>query len=145
MKQDERSFAVDRCAGEELGWQLKKKQGQKRYCGCSCSFAFKNCMPMRPTQQRRETMTQGKRRKLLVMDVGSRTKGFQSNGKREIMVMDYELTLCMVGALKEISPEYSLEGLMLKLKLQSFGHLMRRTDSLEKTLMLGKTEGRRSG
>ena len=45
--------------------------------------------------------------------------------------------------LKEISPEYSLEGLMLKLKLQYFGHLMRRSDSFEKTLMLGKTEGRR--
>ena len=45
--------------------------------------------------------------------------------------------------LKEISPEYSLEGLMLKLKLQYFGHLMQRTDSSEKTLMLGKTEGRR--
>ena len=45
--------------------------------------------------------------------------------------------------LKEISPEYSLEGLMLKLKLQYFGHLMRRTNSLEKTLMLGKIEGRR--
>ena len=45
--------------------------------------------------------------------------------------------------LKEISPEQSLEGLMLKLKLQYFGHLMRRADSLEKTLMLGKTEGRR--
>ena len=45
--------------------------------------------------------------------------------------------------LKEISPEYSLEGLMLKLKLQYFGHLMRRPDSLEKTLMLGKSEGRR--
>ena len=44
--------------------------------------------------------------------------------------------------LKEISPECSLEGLMLKLKLQYFGHLMQRTDSLEKTLMLGKTEGR---
>ena len=44
--------------------------------------------------------------------------------------------------LKEISPEYSLEGLMLKLKFQYFGHLMRRTDSLEKTLMLGKIEGR---
>ena len=44
---------------------------------------------------------------------------------------------------KEISPECSLEGLMLKLKLQYFGHLMRRTDSVEKTLMLGKTEGRR--
>ena len=47
--------------------------------------------------------------------------------------------------LKEISSEYLLEGLMLKLKLQYFGHLMRRTDSLEKTLMLGKTEGRRRG
>ena len=48
--------------------------------------------------------------------------------------------------LKEISPEYSLEGLMLKLKLQNFGHLMGRADSLEKTLMLGKIEdGRRSG
>ena len=45
--------------------------------------------------------------------------------------------------LKEISPEYSLEGLMLKLKLQYFGHLMQRTDSLEKTLMLGKIEGGR--
>ena len=45
--------------------------------------------------------------------------------------------------LKEISPEYSLEGLMLKLKLQFFGHLMRRADSLEKTLMLGKIEGKR--
>ena len=45
--------------------------------------------------------------------------------------------------LKEISPEYSLEGLMLKLKLQYFGHLMKRTESFEKTLMLGKTEGRR--
>ena len=44
---------------------------------------------------------------------------------------------------KGISPEYSLEGLMLKLKLQYFGHLMQRTDSLEKTLMLGKIEGRR--
>ena len=45
--------------------------------------------------------------------------------------------------LKEISPEYSLEGLMLKLKLQYFGHLMQRTDSFEKTLMLGKIEGQR--
>ena len=45
--------------------------------------------------------------------------------------------------LKEINPEYSLEGLMLKLKLQYFGHLMQRADSLEKTLMLGKIEGKR--
>ena len=44
--------------------------------------------------------------------------------------------------LKEVSPEYSLEGLMMKLKLQYFGHLMGRIDSLEKTLMLGKTEGK---
>ena len=47
--------------------------------------------------------------------------------------------------LKAISPEYSLKGLMLKLKLQYFDHLMQRTDSLEKTLMLGKIEGRRRG
>ena len=51
----------------------------------------------------------------------------------------------LILILKEISPEYSLEGLMLKLKLQYFGHLMRRTDSLEKTLMLRKIEGRRRG
>ena len=49
------------------------------------------------------------------------------------------------STLKEIIPEYSLEGLMLKLKLQSFGHLMRKIDSLEETLMLGKIEGRRRG
>ena len=47
--------------------------------------------------------------------------------------------------LKEINPEYSLEGLMLNLKFQYFGHVMQRADSLEKTLMLGKTEGRRRG
>ena len=50
-----------------------------------------------------------------------------------------------LSILKEINPQYSLEGLMLKLKLQHFGYLMRRTDSLKKTLMLGKTEGRRRG
>ena len=48
-----------------------------------------------------------------------------------------------MSILKEISPEYSLEGLMLKLKLQFFGHLMQRTDSFEKTLMLGNIEGKR--
>ena len=47
------------------------------------------------------------------------------------------------SVLKEITPEYSLEGLMLKLKLQHFGQVMQRADSLEKTLMLGKTEGKR--
>ena len=50
-----------------------------------------------------------------------------------------------LSILKEISPEYSLEGLMLKLKLQYFGYLLQRTDSLEKTLMLGKIEGRIRG
>ena len=49
------------------------------------------------------------------------------------------------STLKEINPEYSLEGLMLKLKLQYFGHLMQRADSLEETLMLGKIEGKRRG
>ena len=51
---------------------------------------------------------------------------------------------CNQSVLKEISPKYSLEGLMLKLKLQHFGHLMQRIDSLEKTLILGKIEGGRS-
>ena len=55
------------------------------------------------------------------------------------------LGLSNLSILKEISPEYSLEGLMLKLKLQYFGQLMQRTDLLEKTLMLGKTEGKRRG
>ena len=50
-----------------------------------------------------------------------------------------------VSVLKEINPEYSLEGLMLKLKLQQFGHLMQRANSLEKTLMLGKIKGKRRG
>ena len=53
------------------------------------------------------------------------------------------LKLSNQSILKKINPEYSSEGLMLKLKLQSFGHLMRRPDSLEKTLMLGKIEGKR--
>ena len=55
----------------------------------------------------------------------------------------YTYTRSNQSILKEISPEYSLEGLMLKLKLQYFGHLMQRIDSLEKTLMLGKIEDRR--
>ena len=57
--------------------------------------------------------------------------------------MVLEKTLESLLDSKEINPEYSLEGLMLKLKLQYFGHLMQRTDSLEKILMLGKIEGRR--
>ena len=57
--------------------------------------------------------------------------------------LDFKETGWNQSILKEISPGYSLEGLMLKLKLQSFGHLMRRTDSFEKTLMLGKIEGGR--
>ena len=52
---------------------------------------------------------------------------------------------CNQSILKKINPEYSLEGLMLKLKLQYFGRMMQRTDLLEKTLMLGKIEGRRRG
>ena len=61
------------------------------------------------------------------------------------LIYSQNLPLQLSGCifLKEISPEYLLEGLMLKLKLQYFGHMMRRTDSLEKTLMLGKIEGRR--
>ena len=57
----------------------------------------------------------------------------------------YSIHGILQARVKEISPERSLEGLMLRLKLQYFGHLMRRADSLEKTLMLGKIEGRRRG
>ena len=62
---------------------------------------------------------------------------------RRLLRVPWTATRSNKSILKEISPEYSLEGLMLKLKLQYFGPLMQRTDSLEKTLMLGKIEGRR--
>ena len=62
---------------------------------------------------------------------------------RRLLRVPWTLRRSNQSILKEISSEYSLEGLMLKLKFQYFGHLMRRTDSLEKTLMLGKNEGRR--
>ena len=65
--------------------------------------------------------------------------------KRRLLRVSWTARRSNESILKEISPEYSLEGLMLKLKLQYFGHLMRRANSLEKTLMLGKTEGRRRG
>ena len=62
---------------------------------------------------------------------------------RRLLRVPWTATRSNQSILKEINPEYSLEGLMLKLKLQYFGYLMRRADSLEKTLMLGKIEGRR--
>ena len=62
---------------------------------------------------------------------------------RRLLRVPWTLRISNQSILKEISPEYSLEALMLKLKRQYFGHLMRRADSLEKTLMLGKIEGRR--
>ena len=64
---------------------------------------------------------------------------------RRLLIVSWTSRRSSQSILKEISPEYSLEGLMLKMKLQYFGHLMQRTDSLEKTLMLGKIEGRRRG
>ena len=64
---------------------------------------------------------------------------------RRLLRVPWTARRSIQSILKNISPEYSLEGLMLKMKLQYFGYLMRRTDSLEKTLMLGKIEGRRKG
>ena len=64
---------------------------------------------------------------------------------RRLLRVPWTATRSNQSIVKEISPEYSLEELMLKLKLQYFSHLMRRTDLLEKTLMLGKIEGRRRG
>ena len=62
---------------------------------------------------------------------------------RRLLRVPWAARRSIQSILKEINPEYSLEGVMLKLKLQYFGHMMRRTDSLEKTLMLGKIEGRK--
>ena len=72
-----------------------------------------------------------------------RISAFKLWCRRRLLRVPWTARRSNQSILKEISPEYSLEGLMLKLKLQYFGHLMRRTDSLEKTLMLGKIEGRR--
>ena len=72
-----------------------------------------------------------------------RIDAFELWGWRRLLRVPWTARRSNQSILKEISPEYSLEGLMLKLKLQYFGHLMQRPDSLEKTLMLGKTEGRR--
>ena len=72
-----------------------------------------------------------------------RTDAFQLWGWRRLLRVPWAARRSNQSILKEISPEYSLEGLMLKLKLQYFGHLMGRTDSLEKTMMLGNIEGRR--
>jgi hypothetical protein len=74
-----------------------------------------------------------------------RTDAFELWCWRRLLRVPWTARRSNQSILKEISPEYSLEGVMLKLKLQYFGHLMRRTDSLEKTLMLGKIEGRRIG
>ena len=72
-----------------------------------------------------------------------RTDAFKLWCWRRLLRVPWTARRSNQSILKEINPEYSLEGLMLKLKLQYFGHLMRRADSLEKTLMLGKIEGRR--
>ena len=72
-----------------------------------------------------------------------RIDAFELRCWRRILRVPWTARRSNQSILKETSPEYSLQGLMLKLKLQYFGHLMQRTDSLEKTLMLGKIEGRR--
>ena len=72
-----------------------------------------------------------------------RTDAFKLWGWRRLLRVPWTGRRSNQSIQKEINPEYSLEGLVLKLKLQYFGHLMQRVDSLEKTLMLGKIEGRR--
>ena len=72
-----------------------------------------------------------------------RTEAFKFWHWKKLLRVPWAARRSNHSLLKEINPEYSLEGLLLKLKLQYFGHLMRRTDSLEKTLMLGKTKGKR--
>ena len=74
-----------------------------------------------------------------------RTNAFELWCCRRLLRVPWTANRSNQSILKEINPEYSLEGLMLKLKLQYFGHLMQRSDSLKKTLVLGKVEGRRRG
>ena len=74
-----------------------------------------------------------------------RIDGFELWYWRRLLRVHWTTRRSNQSILKEISSEYSLKGLMLKLKLQSFGHLMQRTDSLENTLFLGKIEGKRRG
>ena len=81
------------------------------------------------------TIKSAEHQELILSNCGAGEDSWESFGQRR----------SNQSILKEINSEYSLEGLMLKLKLQSFGHLTQRADSLEKTLMLGKTEGRRHG
>ena len=80
---------------------------------------------------------------MLELDHNQRTDSFELWFWRRLLRVPWTARRSNQSILKEISPEYSLEGLMLKLKLQYFGHLMWRIDSFEKTLMLGKIEGRR--
>ena len=74
-----------------------------------------------------------------------RTDAFELWCWRRLLTVPWTARKSNHSILKEINPDYSLQGLMLKLKLQSFGRLMQRTDSLEKTLILGSSEGRRRG
>ena len=74
---------------------------------------------------------------------GKKIDAFELWGWRRLLRVPWTARRSNQSIIKEINPEYSLEGLMLKLKFQYFGHLMQRTNSLEKTLMLGKIEGRR--
>ena len=88
-------------------------------------------------------MTLSTRRVIIKKAEHQRTDAFELCCWRRLFRVPWTARRSNQSILKEINPEYSLEGLMLKLKLQYFGHLMRRADSLEKTLILGKIEGKR--
>ena len=88
-------------------------------------------------------VTYGCERRTIKKAERQRTDAFELWCWRRLLRIPWTARRSNQSILKEISPEYSLEGLILKLKLQYFGHLMRKTDSLEKTLKLGKTEDRR--
>ncbi|XDA80074.1 hypothetical protein R6Z07F_010067 [Ovis aries] len=90
-----------------------------------------------------DTLTSEPPGKLLKKAERRRIDAFELWCWRRLLRVPWTARRSNQSILKEISPEYSLEGLLLKLKLQYFGHLMQRTDSLEKTLMMGKTEGGR--
>ena len=119
--------------------------GSKITADGDCSYEIKMLAPLKKNQPREHIKKQ--RHYFANKGLSSQSCGFSSS-HAWMWELDYKEGFIVArrynqSILKEISSEYSLEGLMLKLKLQYFGHLMWRTDSFEKTLMLGKIEGRR--
>ena len=131
------TWRATRTEGPTAEHQLRLRSGEMRRCH-KTPFWGGGCCPSTGPAQGCESWT-------IMKAEHQRIDAFKLWCWRRLLRVPWTERRSNQSILKEISPEYSLEGLMLKLKLQYFGYLMQRADSLEKTLMLGKTEGRRRG